>query len=83
MRGSGSFVKLDEVNGARWKNPHLIRMIMMIIEAQNSDEDAQNSTQLISLAGAHMAGCWPENDCGEEDEYISRRLRQEETEQQD
>ena len=42
-----------------------------------------HSTQLISLAGAHMAGCWPENDCGEEDEYISRRLRQEETEQQD
>ena len=34
-------------------------------------------------AGARMVGHWPENDWGEEDEYISGRLRQEETEQQD
>ena len=30
-----------------------------------------------------MVGRRPENDCGEEDEYISRQLREEETEQQD
>ena len=50
----------------------------------HGDEEDSTSTQLISLAAARMVGrCRPENDCGEEDEYISGRLRQEETEQQD
>ena len=73
MRGSGSFIKLDEVNEARRKRR------ILIIEAEQWWRG-----WLISLAGAaRMVGHWPENDCGEEDEYISGRLRQEETEQQD
>ena len=41
------------------------------------------SWSLWRAAVPRMVGHWPENDWGEEDEYISRRLRQEETEQQD
>ena len=51
-------------------------------ESPDNDKDLMMRKETI-LWRAHMVGRRPENDCGEEDEYISRQLREEETEQQD